>query len=272
MKNTLEGKDISLTLMTCKTCGDNIEKLVQLFGKTIKVNIICSCRKKELEEKQKAIEKEEKNQRLKTIKKNSLMEKSFYNKTFENWDFEKGDRKLYNLGTKYIENFKEIKEEGLGLLITGGVGNGKSYLSFAIANGLLKKGVPVVCISINGLLERIKETYSIWGKEGEWEIIKLLGNADLLVIDDLGTEQNTEWSISKIYTIIDSRYRNKLPTVVTTNYPVDILKDRYGERTVDRLIEMCTTIESKGNSIRKINALENKESLKRLLSSQLTYN
>ncbi|WP_343778849.1 ATP-binding protein [Clostridium sartagoforme] len=245
--------------MTCKTCGERQEKLVKLFGKTIKVNIICSCREKELEEK---------NQRLKIIKKNSLMEKSFYNKTFENWDFEKGDTKLYNLGIKYIDNFKEIKEEGLGLLITGAVGNGKSYLSFAIA--LLKKGVPVVCISINGLLERIKETYSTLGKEGEWEIIKLLGNADLLVIDDLVTEQNTEWSISKIYTIIDSRYRNKLPTVVTTNYPVGILKDRYGERTVDRLIEMSTIVESKGISIRKINALENKENLKRFLSSKIT--
>lgn len=261
MKNTLEKKNISSTLMTCKTCGERQEKLVKLFGKTIKVNIICSCRKKELEEK---------NQRLKTIKKNSLMEKSFYNKTFENWDFEKSYKKLYNLGIKYIDNFKEIKEEELELLITGAVGNGKSYLSFSIANALLKKGVLVVCISINGLLERIKETYSTLGKEGEWEIIKLLGNADLLVIDDLGTEQNTEWSISKIYTIIDSRYRNKLPTVVTTNYPVDILKDRYGERTVDRLIEMCTIVESKGISIRKINALENKENLKRLLSSKIT--
>lgn len=68
MKDTLEKKDISLTLMTCKTCGERQEKLVKLFGKTIKVNIICSCREKELEEK---------NQRLKTIKKNSLMEKTF---------------------------------------------------------------------------------------------------------------------------------------------------------------------------------------------------
>jgi DNA replication protein DnaC len=265
MKKTLEEKDSSLTLTTCKICGDTNQKLVQVFGRSMKVKIICSCKKKELEEIEKRKEEEEKRQRLKIIMKNSLMEKSFFNKTFENWDFNKGDKKLYNLGIKYTENFKQIKEEGLGLLVTGGVGNGKSYLSFAIANGLLKKGVPVVCISINGLLERIRETYKTWGKEGEYEIIKSLGSADLLVIDDLGTEQNTEWSISKIYTIIDSRYRNKMPTIVTTNYSVEILKDRYGERTVDRLMEMCTTIENNSTSIRRIKAVENTESLRRIL-------
>ena len=55
------------------------------------------------------------------------------------------------------------------------------------------------------------------GEKKENRNIGSIGCADLLVIDDLGTEQ-TQWSISKIYTIIDSRYRNKLPTIVTTNY------------------------------------------------------
>ena len=265
MKKTLEEKDSSLTLATCNTCGDKTQKLVELFGRTMKVKVICSCKKRELEEIERRQEEEEKRQQLKIIMKNSLMENRFFSKTFENWDFNIWDKKLYNLGTKYTENFKKIKEKGLGLLITGGVGNGKSYLSFAIANGLLQKGVPVVCISINGLLERIRETYSKWGKEGEYEIIRSIGCADLLVIDDLGTEQNTEWSISKIYTIIDSRYRNKLPTIVTTNYSIEILRERYGERTVDRLLEMCTTIENNGESIRQAKAVENKDRLRKIL-------
>lgn len=163
------------------------------------------------------------------------------------------------------KTLKRIKEEGLGLLITGSVGNGKSYLSFAIANSLLKKGVPVVCISINGLLERIRETYNSWGREGEYEILKSIEAADLLVIDDLGTEQGTEWSLSKIYTILDSRYRKKLPTIVTSNYSLGQLKERYGERIVDRLIEMCINIENKNPSIRKIKAEENKEKLRGML-------
>jgi len=63
------------------------------------------------------------------------------------------------------------------------------------------------------------------------------------------------------------RYRNKLPTIVTTNYSIQILKERYGERTVDRLIEMCTTIENNGESIRKVKAVENREVLRGILAN-----
>lgn len=265
MGRALETGESSSVLMTCDVCGDRTEKLVTIFDKAMRVRVICSCKKRELLEKEKREQDEEKNRRLRTIMKNSLMEESFFSKTFENWDREKGDKKLLNLGKKYVDGFLNVKKEGLGMLITGGVGNGKSYFSFSIANELLKKGVPVVCISINGLLERIRETYNTMGKEGEWQVIGILKNAELLVIDDLGTEQNTEWSASKVFTIIDNRYRNKLPTIITTNLGIDLLNDRYGERTVDRIIEMCTVIEHKGESLRQGKAVENTERLRELL-------
>ena len=105
-------------------------------------------------------------------------------------------------------------------------------------------------VSINKMLERIKETYSSYGKEGEETILKSLSNADLLIIDDLGTEQKNEWSASKIYNIIDSRYRNSLPTIITTNININDLENMYHKRTYDRLMEMCTPVVSDGKSIR----------------------
>lgn len=251
--------------MTCEKCGDTIQKIVELFGVNRKVPIICSCRKKELKEKEERDLNLEKQERLKILMKNSLIEKSFFEKTFDNWDFNKGSRAMYNLGTKYANSFKKVKKQGLGLLIYGSPGNGKSYLSFAIANDLLQKQQPVICISINGLLERIRETYSRWGKEGETEILKSLSNADLVVLDDLGVEQSTDWSVTKIYNIIDSRYRNKLPLIVTTNHSLDDLRELYGERTVDRLLEMCTPIQNNGPSIRKENAKDNTKLLREIL-------
>ena len=251
--------------MICDKCGEPIQKIIELLGSKRKVPIVCSCRKKELEEKEKLELNLEKQNRLKSLMKNSLMEQSFFEKTFEAWDFNKGSKSMYNLGFKYSDNFKKAKENGLGLLIHGSPGNGKSYLSFAIANKLLQKQIPVICISINGLLERIRETYSKWGKEGEAEILKSLGNADLVVLDDLGTEQSTDWSVTKVYNIIDSRYRNKLPLIVTTNHSLDDLREMYGERTVDRLLEMCTPIQNNGPSIRKEKAKENTKLLKEIL-------
>lgn len=218
-----------------------------------------------MEEKEEKERNQERQLRLKQLFTNSLMDERFKKETFENWDFNKGNKGLYKIGTKYCENFKKAKEEGLGLLLYGNPGNGKTYLSNSIANNLLLRYVTVISVSINALLQRIQKTYNSYGKEGEDQIIMSLSNADLLIIDDLGTEQNTEWSKTKIYNIIDSRYRNGLPVIVSTNKSIDDLKEIYEERTVDRLFEMCTPYLVSGESIRKVKAREKTELLKEIL-------
>lgn len=265
MRSSLDVMDLSSTLMICPNCGDRIQKEVMIFNRLRKVRVICSCKKILREERLKKQELQERKERLEGLFKNSLMEKSFFHKTFENWDLTKGDKKYHTLGRKYVENFQNVKDKGLGLIIYGEVGSGKSYLSFAIANGLLQNYVSVVCISINGLLDRIKETYNRWGSEGEQEVIKALNNAELLIIDDLGVEKNTEWSISKLYDIIDNRYRNNLPIIITTNHSMEELRIKYGIRTVDRLNEVCINIEYKGRSLRKDKGLENVNILRGIL-------
>ena len=253
-------------LATCKTCGGKTEKEIVILGRKRTVRVMCECEVKEMElEEQQEIARERQD-RIKRLFTNSLMDKKFINETFENWDFNKGDKKMYNVGVKYCEKFQEAKKEGLGFLIYGTPGNGKTYLSNCIANRLLNQMNPVICVSINALLERIRETYSKWGNEGEGTILKALSLADLLIIDDLGTEQDTEWSKSRIYNIIDSRYRNKLPMIISTNKSIEDLKDMYHERTIDRLLELCTPIHHVAPSIRKEQAKENTKLLKEILS------
>lgn len=66
--------------MMCDKCGEPIQKIIELLGRKRKVPIVCSCRKKELEEKEKLELNLEKQNRLKSLMKNSLMEKSFFEK------------------------------------------------------------------------------------------------------------------------------------------------------------------------------------------------
>lgn len=245
-----EVKELDYSIEHCEDCKEPTQKIVKLFGRETKVRVICSCRKKEIEEETMRAEQLNKQMRLDRVMKNSLMDEVFKKKTFEAWDRTRGNEKIYNIARKYSGEFQKMKSENVGLLLHGNPGNGKTYAAVAIANELLNRSVPVVCVSINALLDRIKESYSKWGQEGEDTILRNLANADLVIIDDLGTEQRTEWSVSRVYSIIDSRYRNNLPLIITTNFTLADLKKRYGDRTHDRILEMCTPILNDKASLR----------------------
>lgn len=232
---------------------------------------MCLCESKAWYEQQQKEESQRKQNDLRKLLSDSLMDKKFKESTFESWDFSKGDKKMYNLGKRYVANFKECKSKGLGLLIYGEPGNGKTYLVSAIANELLKQFIPTVCVSIGSLLDRIQQTYNKWGKEAESDVLRGLSNADLLIIDDLGTEKRTEWSRSMIYNIIDSRYRSNLPLVITSNLDIkpntrhEILADYYHERTENRILEMCTPVLNSAKSIRIEEAKKKTELLRKIL-------
>ena len=252
--------------MKCPTCGEETERIINICDTEIKVKVMCSCKIKEKEEKKRIEENREKQDRLERLFKNSLMDSKFRKETFKNWDKQKGSRTYYNIGLKYCRNFKTIRSEGLGMMLQGRPGNGKTYLSNCIANYLLDTFTPVISISINNLLDRLKQSYSKWGQEGESELIKSITRADLIILDDLGTENPTEWAISKVYSIIDAIYRAKKCLIVSTNYSLQQLRDQYGDRTISRLEEMCTTITIRDKSFRESMAEDNKEKLRRLLS------
>ena len=120
-------------------------------------------------------------------------------------------------------------------------------------------------ISSIGILNKIKETYKKYGNEGEIEVINSLKNASLLILDDLGAENSTDWAREKIYEIIDSRYRDKKPIIITTNLKLEQLMEKMAGgdrvyRTYDRIIEMCTPVEVKGK-VRRIETAKAKQKL-----------
>lgn len=258
-------KESDSKLMICKDCGEPQQKEITILGVSRIVPVLCKCQKDKKEQQEHEEKAREKQDKLRQLFTNSLMDKKFSNETFENWNFNKGKKQMYTMGVKYCEKFQDAKKEGLGFLFYGSPGNGKTYLSNCIANRLLNNMHPVICVSINSLLERIRKTYNKWGQEGEDTILNALSMADLLIIDDLGTEQDTNWSKSRIYNIIDNRYRNKLPLIVSTNKSIEELKNMYHERTIDRLVEMCTPMENNSKSIRTEQAKRNTKLLLEIL-------
>ncbi len=141
----------------------------------------------------------------------------------------------------FIKRFlKEPKTDGL--LFTGKVGSGKTYLACSIANALIKHGRLALFVEVSDLLDRIRSTYDPGRSPDDLSEFQLLDTArqvPLLILDDLGAHNYTEWTKNKIYSIINYRLNQRLPVIVTTNIKLDEIKEYLGERTTSRLLEMC---------------------------------
>ena len=93
----MNGLDYDTTIKVCEKCGDPIQKDIVILNVLRRVPIVCSCRKKELEEKAIEDENKEKQIRLNSIFKNSLMDEKFKQCTFENWNHDIGSEKIFNI-------------------------------------------------------------------------------------------------------------------------------------------------------------------------------
>ena len=213
------------------------------------------------EAEKKARDQEELLRRIEALTERSGMNRRFLRRRFETFEITDENRKAALVCRDYAERFKEITStEKNGLFIAGLPGTGKTHLAAAIANELLAKGVPVICMTMIDLLTRIRETYQK-SIEFEGDVLALYKKVDLLIIDDIGKETPTDWAISTIYNIVNGRYEAALPTIVTTNYSKDELIKRFtpagsgdsmtARATLDRLTEMCRGVGLAGRSWRE---------------------
>ena len=199
-----------------------------------------------LEEEKKLRMMQEFANKVDKIIKNSKMSKRSLNYKFENFEVNSNNKKVYQSLRDYSERFVNLKERK-GLILTGNNGVGKTHLACSIANELIKNGIPIIYGTLINLLAELKSTYDNDNNISEMEIIKLYEKVDLLVIDDLGKEKPSEWGLEKLFTIINSRYENNLPVIITTNYDQNSLINRLsinGEietvnSIISRLYEMC---------------------------------
>lgn len=175
--------------------------------------------------------------------------------TFEDFDLEfyKNDREAFEQ-MKYIfetciSYSRNFELDSPNLLFHGRTGLGKTHLSLAIANAVIKKGYNVVYGSVNRFFAKI-ETEK-FGKNNDTYTLDTLCDADLLILDDLGMEFATSFTNSVLYTIIDTRICKGLPTIISSNLSLDDLKDKYHESVVSRIIGTFESLEFLGQDVRQ---------------------
>jgi DNA replication protein DnaC len=125
------------------------------------------------------------------------------------------------------------------LLLQGGYGCGKTHLAAAIANFAVEMGVPTLFLTVPDLLDTLRFSYDSESTTFE-ERFDEIRNAQLLVLDDFGTQNATGWAQEKLFQIINYRYINKFPLVVTTNLALDEVEARIRSRLADpELVTAC---------------------------------
>lgn len=139
------------------------------------------------------------------------------------------------------------------LLFWGKAGTGKTHLSLAIVTEVLAKGYNVIYDSIGNLLSRIESDHFKNNADPEKDTLQVLLNADLLVMDDLGTEFQSSFSLATIYTIVNTRLNRNLPTIISTNLDLseDELTTSYKNRIASRLMSCYKTVQFVGVDVRQ---------------------
>lgn len=132
-------------------------------------------------------------------------------------------------------------------MLTGAYGTGKTHLAAAIANRLMDNGVPVLFNTFGGHLNKLKLEFG----NSKSNYLSMMQNIEMLMMDDIGKEQQTEWTRAITFEVLNYRYEHKLPVVMTTNLQSRQLSEYLGGAVWSRLHEICQGVKTIGGDYRR---------------------
>ena len=160
---------------------------------------------------------------------------------------------IKNASIKFIENFDDLEEKNL--FFCGNTGLGKTYMSNAIANEILKKGKTVLYQTAPVLLETVIDgKFNKYKNQNADEFYKNVLTVDLLIIDDLGTENINSMTVSELFTILNTRILNlnnkPTKTIISTNLSIEQIFKIYEERIGSRIAGYYNIYQFVGEDLR----------------------
>lgn len=213
-------------------------------GTVILGHKICHCadaekeRIKRLQEENERVERERKKKRIKAYKKAGIKPRFIEAKS------------------DMAKDVFGLVKQGIGAYIVGNVGTGKTYLASAVARLAIDDGMSTRVTDTLDILASLKATFGT--DESEDDVLSRLSRCKLLVIDDLGKETPTDWVLSQVFRIVNDRYEQMRPVIVTTQFSRPELIERLAKNgdeetavaIVSRLFEMCELISLTGQDRR----------------------
>jgi len=157
---------------------------------------------------------------------------------------------------KYVEEKVVCMRDIYGLYIYGPSYSGKTILACFIGYNLVTKGWiknPILYLNVSDFLDKLRP-----GVEADPDLMRRAVDAELLILDDMGTQKTTEWVYERLYIILNKRIERMLPVIITSNYNMDSLSKELSvskspmevDRLLKRLAHVCSPIEVKRNAVR----------------------
>lgn len=188
-----------------------------------------------------------------------LKEENFHTFSFDYYDNTEVDRltgltalqnmhHIYDTAQSFVQNFDK---ENKNLLFYGNSGLGKTFLSHCIAKELLGTAHTVLYLTAYQLFDILgKSMKEDSDRDTSATSMEHILDCDLLIIDDLGTELATAFTMSRLNLCINERFLNKCSTIISTNFSIQDLSNIYGERNFSRISSSYTLLRFFGEDIR----------------------
>lgn len=272
-------------LLYCGKCKTPRQYILNVFGTTCVVPIMCACL--EAEEKERKIRAEISETEYAYYRFKSYTNDPFSLKTwFDSNDYRISERLIEERKTllqgicfcnekwkdhtfiiddcrnprvsraahRFVENFQSFEGSHKGICFYGGVGTGKSFYAACIANALIDKGKSVFMTNFAWIRNKVQESFN-----SRQNFLEKLNDFDLLILDDIGAEANTEYMQELIFDVIEERSSQGQPLIVTTNLTIEQMNNPESlkqERIYSRILGMTCPVKVLGND-RRIEKLKN---------------
>lgn len=248
-------------LLVCGKCHTPKRKRIKLIDRLTVVAVPCKCEKEAREKEQAEKEKQERFDKAMELTRCSLIGEKFKEAAFDTCTVLKGNARQLKICKRYAENFEELYKKNQGLLLYGDCGTGKSHAAACICNHLMKNLHPVYATSFVKLLDE-KEKVDVQ------QLLNMMDKVELVLLDDLGAERDTSYAQEIVYNLVDGRYQQKKPMIITTNLSLTEMqgvRDVRLKRIYQRVLENCYPVCFDGPSFRMKEAARRFDEMEKLL-------